>query len=541
MHYLHLLSDKRITSFFSSSLSSNSRLEEILHKKFHLEKFHKDQLKVIEETLNGEDVLVLMPTGSGKSLCYQLPAIVENGKTKGITVVISPLLSLIIDQIHNLNSRYNIPALSLYNEQEDNEKQNVYAELNKLKPSHKLFYLTPEMLNRNRKIISIIRGLYEKKQLARFAIDEAHCISKWGHDFRPDYKELCNLKKNYPEIPIIALTATATPKVKNEIINILGIQRCKVIQQGFNRKNLYYEVHEKDSSGDKALEYLVKLVESYKGKSGIIYCITKKDCEKVVQYLQKSEISAKYYHSGVEKAEKIIIQNEWQFGRLQIIAGTTAFGMGIDKPDVRFVIHYSLPRSLEEYYQETGRAGRDGDHAVCVLLYAVNDYKLVKAMIEAEDGIQKEQKRTGLLSMRNYCENTIDCRRKQFLEYFGEIFDTSECEETCDNCSARKHKIHINMENKDSSSSNTIKIVDKKEEQEPDNNETETLIKAENKSNHEINISDNSISSSKTLDDNNTLKKRKEIIDDDSEDKSKRLAKKSKKESDDGNVDTDVF
>ncbi|CAJ0648407.1 11352_t:CDS:2 [Entrophospora sp. SA101] len=509
MHYLHLLSDKRITSFFSSSLSSNSRLEEILHKKFHLEKFHKDQLKVIEETLNGEDVLVLMPTGS--------------------------------DQIHNLNSRYNIPALSLYNEQEDNEKQNVYAELNKLKPSHKLFYITPEMLNRNRKIISIIRGLYEKKQLARFAIDEAHCISKWGHDFRPDYKELCNLKKNYPEIPIIALTATATPKVKNEIINILGIQRCKVIQQGFNRKNLYYEVHEKDSSGDKALEYLVKLVESYKGKSGIIYCITKKDCEKVVQYLQKSEISAKYYHSGVEKAEKIIIQNEWQFGRLQIIAGTTAFGMGIDKPDVQFVIHYSLPQSLEEYYQETGRAGRDGDHAVCVLLYAVNDYKLVKAMIEAEDGIQKEQKRTGLLSMRNYCENTIDCHRKQFLEYFGEIFDTSECEETCDNCSARKHKIHINMENKDSSSSNTIEIVDKKEEQEPDNNETETLIKAENKSNHEINISDNSISSSKTLDDNNTLKKRKEIIDDDSEDKSKRLAKKSKKESDDGNVDADVF
>ncbi|CAJ0829156.1 7449_t:CDS:2, partial [Entrophospora sp. SA101] len=302
----------------------SAEVENVLHNIFGLESFRRNQLEAINETLNGKDVFVLMPTGGGKSLCYQLPAMVETGKTKGITIVISPLLSLIIDQVYNLNRR-GISTLCLYGEQEANQRQNVFTELEKYKPSCKIFYLTPEMLNRSTAVASAIKRLYDRKQLARFVIDEAHCVSQW---------------------------------VKLDVMKLLEIQHCKVLQQGFNRKNLYYKVCPKDSS-NKALENLVKLVQSHGGGSGIIYCTVKLKCENVAKYLQQSRISAKYYHSGLDKADRINVQNEWQSGKLQVVVATTAFGMGIDKPNVRFVIHYLLPQSLEGYYQETGRAGRD--------------------------------------------------------------------------------------------------------------------------------------------------------------------------------------
>ncbi|CAJ0900496.1 8099_t:CDS:2 [Entrophospora sp. SA101] len=361
----------------------SAEVENVLHNIFGLESFRRNQLEAINETLNGKDVFVLMPTGGGKSLCYQLPAMVETGKTKGITIVISPLLSLIIDQVYNLNRR-GISTLCLYGEQEANQRQNVFTELEK---------------------------------------------------YKPNYKELCNLKKIYNDIPIIALTATATLKVKLDVMKLLEIQHCKVLQQGFNRKNLYYKVCPKDSS-NKALENLVKLVQSHGGGSGIIYCTVKLKCENVAKYLQQSRISAKYYHSGLDKADRINVQNEWQSGKLQVVVATTAFGMGIDKPNVRFVIHYLLPQSLEGYYQETGRAGRDGKPAQCVLFYTFKEYILIKKMINGGDGteMQKQQQLLNLFSMMKYCENNIDCRRQQLLGYFAENFNPAECQQTCDNC-----------------------------------------------------------------------------------------------------------
>ncbi|CAJ0745868.1 11970_t:CDS:2, partial [Entrophospora sp. SA101] len=523
--------NQQISKYFSPSTSPEKRLNDIrnvLNDTFKLKDFRKNQLEAIVQTLDGKDVFVVMPTSGGKSLCYQLPALIKTGKTKGVTIVISPLQSLIIDQVYNLE-RHNISALCLYSEQEDKEKQNVYTELDKTIPSCRLLYLTPEMLNKNTKISSAIRCLYERNQLARFVIDEAHCVSEWGHDFRPDYKKLHNLKEIYQDIPVVALTATATSEVRSDIINILGIQGCKVLVQEINRENLYYKVCGKENDSSKSLQNLVKLVRSYNGKSGIIYCTTKKCCENVAQYIQRSGIPANYYHSDVEKKNKIIIQNEWQSGRLQIVVGTTAFGMG-------------------------------------------SEYKKLRKIIEKEDESQKDKKLSNLLLMKEYCENTTDCRRKQLLGHFGGKFDPSKCKEMCDNCTVGKYRIH--MENKDNSSSNTIEIIhesknaasgfkrnstnnlqdytnekevnvnekegeqklddsdDKGEEVKKNDNDGERENKSEGmvddvevptSSSHETSIPDHSTSSSKTL------KKRKEIVgDDDNEDKSRSPVKKSK-------------
>ncbi|KAI9293127.1 ATP-dependent DNA helicase [Neoconidiobolus thromboides FSU 785] len=411
---------------------------------FNLDNFRHNQLDAINATLSGKDVFVLMPTGGGKSLCYQLPAVVNSGKTKGVTIVVSPLLSLVTDQIEKLLG-LGIPTITLNGECLPNQRAFFCNKLEEPVPDTKLAYLTPEMLSHSDMTRSLIDKLYQRKQLARFVIDEAHCVSQWGHDFRPDYKELGKLKSKYPDIPLIALTATANSKVKLDIIQYLNIDGCLTFTQSFNRRNLYYEVRPKSMSTivDDMYNYIKT---RHNNEPGIIYATTRKACEQTATALRiKFNLNVEYYHAGLNKGDKHRIQTEFINGKVKIIVATIAFGMGIDKPDVRFVLHQSLPGSLEGYYQETGRAGRDGAPSDCVLFYNYNDKKLHDFMIDKSEGSydSKERLRSNLRRVLQYCENKIECRRQQVLSYFGENFTSDECQGTCDNCFQSRDIVRI--------------------------------------------------------------------------------------------------
>lgn len=377
---------------------------------FNLSTFRTNQLEIINSALSGKDCFILMPTGGGKSLCYQLPAICDSGNTHGITVVVSPLISLIHDQVSRLLS-IGIAATSLSGDLTAEKKHHVYAQLAARDLTTKLIYVTPELIAKSNQFQGVLQKLYASRQLARFVIDEAHCVSAWGHDFRPDYKELASLRRNYPEVPLMALTATANAKVKQDVLNVLNMQNAERFQQSFNRANLRYEIRKKDSSVHENIKSFI--ATHYPGESGIVYCSSRRACEEMSAKLCSLSVSAAFYHAGLASEDRKRIQDEWQTNRVQVIVATVAFGMGIDKPDVRFVFHFSIPHSLEGYYQETGRAGRDGRESTCILYFSFGDKKNIEWLIDkGEGGYEvKQRNRNSLNEVVSFCENRIDCRR----------------------------------------------------------------------------------------------------------------------------------
>ncbi|KAM7103991.1 recQ-like DNA helicase BLM isoform 1-T1 [Ciconia maguari] len=427
--------------FRGMKFSHSEEMMNIFHKKFGLHYFRTNQLEAINAALLGEDCFILMPTGGGKSLCYQLPACVS----AGVTIVISPLRSLIIDQVQKLKT-LDIAATYLTGDRTDADASKIYMQLSKKDPVIKLLYVTPEKVCASSRLMSALENLYDRKLLERFVIDEAHCVSQWGHDFRQDYKRLNMLRKKFRSVPMMALTATANPRVQKDIQNQLEMLKPQVFTMSFNRHNLKYDVLPKKPK-KVAMDCLEWIKKYHPHDSGIIYCLSRHECDTIAAILQKEGLAALAYHAGLTDSNRDLVQKKWinQEG-CQVICATIAFGMGIDKPDVRYVIHASLPKSVEGYYQESGRAGRDGEMSHCLLFYSYSDVTRLRRLILMEKDGNSHTRQThfnNLYSMVHYCENVVDCRRIQLLAYFGEMnFNPTFCKDhpevTCDNCSRKK-------------------------------------------------------------------------------------------------------
>ena len=442
----NIRNDGETGEFSAMNYPHTREMLKVFHQRFGLRTFRNNQKEVVNAALLGKDCFVIMPTGGGKSLCYQLPACVNDG----VTIVVSPLLSLIQDQVQKLSS-LDIPASHLSGEMSMNEENMIYSELMKRCPGLKLLYVTPEKLSSSQKFGSALEALYQRQKLCRFVIDEAHCVSQWGHDFRPDYKKMGFLRQRFPNVPIMALTATATPRVRTDILNQLKIDHSKWFISSFNRSNLRYEILPKP--GKKTLNSeIANLIKSkYKNKSGIIYCLSRKECDETAEELSKAKLSVASYHAGLCTRDRTSVQHQWINEKFKIVCATIAFGMGIDKPDVRFVIHQSLPKSIEGYYQESGRAGRDGETADCILYYSYKDVNRIRSMIEKdrENFDAKKTHYNNLYRMVSYCLNRLDCRRSQLLNYFGQNFDRKDCisnkATTCDNCNSIGNLIKLDV------------------------------------------------------------------------------------------------
>lgn len=398
-----------------------------LKEKFGFEKFKEGQEEIVQNVLEGRDTFVVMPTGGGKSLCYQLPALMK----EGTAVVISPLIALMknqVDAMRNFSETDHV-AHFLNSSLSPQEARAVRQDI--LAGKTKLLYFAPEALSSKENI-----ELLKQIKISFYAVDEAHCISEWGHDFRPEYRRIRPLTNEIQPAPIIALTASATPKVQNDIQKNLGMKNVSIFKFSFNRPNLYYEVRPKTANIDREI---IKFIRAHEGKSGIIYCLSRKKVEELAELLQLNGISALPYHAGMESALRSQNQNAFLMEKVNVIVATIAFGMGIDKPDVRFVIHYDMPKSLEGYYQETGRVGRDGGEGLCITFYSQKDVEKLEKFTEKKLVAEQEINKHLISETMAYAESSV-CRRKLILHYFGEEYAEENCG-NCDNCLNPKKKI----------------------------------------------------------------------------------------------------
>ena len=408
-------------------MTKDTNLTQQLKHYFGFDKFKGDQEAIIRNLLEGHDTFVLMPTGGGKSLCYQLPSLIM----EGTAIVISPLIALMKNQVDVINGLSEEVGVAHYLNSSLNKAaiQQVMDDVRS--GSTKLLYVAPESLNKEENV-----EFLQSVKVSFYAIDEAHCISEWGHDFRPEYRNIRPTINKIGTAPIIALTATATDKVRSDIKKSLGITDAKEFKSSFNRANLYYEVRPKTNDVDKQI---IKFIRQHEGKSGIIYCLSRKKVEELAEVLKANEIKAAPYHAGLDSATRSQTQDDFLMERIDVIVATIAFGMGIDKPDVRFVIHYDIPKSLEGYYQETGRAGRDGGEGLCIAFYAQKDLKKLEKFMEGKPVAEQDIGRQLLQETAAYAESSV-CRRKMLLHYFGEEYPHDNCH-NCDNCLHPKEKI----------------------------------------------------------------------------------------------------
>lgn len=400
-----------------------------LKQYFGFDKFKGDQEAVIRSLLSGKDVFVLMPTGGGKSLCYQLPALLM----EGTAVVISPLIALMKNQVDVINGISEENGLAHYLNSSLNKSAIDLVKSDVRSGKTKLLYVAPESLTKE-DYIDFLKSPGVK--VSFYAVDEAHCISEWGHDFRPEYRRIRPIINEIGQAPVIALTATATDKVRMDIKKSLGMVDAVEYKSSFNRANLYYEVRAKTNEVDKQI---IKFIKAHSGKSGIIYCLSRKKVEELAEVLRANDIRAQAYHAGLDTATRSETQDRFLMEDVDVIVATIAFGMGIDKPDVRFVIHYDIPKSLEGYYQETGRAGRDGGEGICLAFYTYRDLQKLEKFMEGKPVAEQDIGRQLLQETAAYAESSV-CRRRMLLHYFGEEYPEDNCG-NCDNC--RHPKEHI--------------------------------------------------------------------------------------------------
>jgi len=424
------------TAVIAINEKKNQDLTIQLQNYFGFDGFKEPQEDIIKNLLAGNDTFVIMPTGGGKSLCYQLPAMIS----EGCAIIVSPLIALMKNQVDLVRSYSSQDDVAHFLNSTLNKGQQKVVKDDLTSGKTKMLYVAPETLTKEENI-----EFFKDLQVSFFAVDEAHCISEWGHDFRPEYRRLREMMEMIkPEAPMIALTATATPKVQSDILRNLGLRSPKIFISSFNRPNLYYEILPKVQK-EQTVKSIVRFVSQHKGKSGIIYTLNRKTTEELAEMLMANGIKAVAYHAGLESKLRAERQDLFLNEDVQVIVATIAFGMGIDKPDVRFVIHFNIPKSIENYYQETGRAGRDGMEGRCLLYYSHKDVAKLEHLMRDKPLSEREVGAQLINEMVSYAEGAV-CRRKILLNYFGEDYDTNQCTKMCDNCNSPKELIEAKAE-----------------------------------------------------------------------------------------------